>query len=62
MHYTLTVKVQHAVGVLVSILHQLINLLFCDGLAAAADDKGKLLSVDVAVAVPTRKKHTGGDC
>ena len=50
-----TVKVQHAVGVLVSILHQLINLVLCDGLAGAADDEGELLSVDVAVAVPAQK-------
>lgn len=50
-----TVKVQHAVCVFVSILHQLIDLVLCDGFAGAADDEGELLSVDVAVAVPARK-------
>lgn len=52
-----TVKVQHAVGVLVSILHQLVDLVLRDGLAGAADDEGELLSVDVAVAVPAQQ-HT----
>ena len=52
-----TVKVQHAVVVLVSILHQLVDLLLCDWLSGAADDERELLSVDVAVGVPAG--HTG---
>lgn len=51
-----TIKVQHAVGVFVSILHQLINLILCDGFTGAADDEGELLSVNVAVAVPEQNK------
>lgn len=59
-HHARTVKVQHAVGVFVSILHQLINLVLCDGLAGAADDEGELLSVDVAVGVPAQKTEKCG--
>lgn len=51
---TRTVKVQHAIGVLVSILQQLINLILCDALASATDDDGELLSVDVTVTVPVQ--------
>lgn len=52
---TRTVKVQHAVVVLVSVLEQLIDLVLCDLLTGAADDRGELLSVDVTVSVPTHK-------
>lgn len=51
----LTIKVQHAIRVFVSILQQLINLLICDRLASAADDLGELISVNVAVSVPVSK-------
>lgn len=57
-HLPRTVKVQHAIGVLVSVLQQLINFVVCDGFPAAADDQGELVSVDVSVTVPagTREK------
>lgn len=51
----LTIKVQHAIVVFVSVLQQLIDLVLCDRLPSAADDLGELISVNVAVCVPVRK-------
>lgn len=51
----LTIKVQHAISVFVSVLQQLIDLILRDRLSSAADDLSELVPVNVAVGVPVRK-------
>lgn len=53
----ITIKVQHAIIVFVTIPEQLINLLFWHLLASAADDGSELLPVDVTVTVAEERER-----
>lgn len=60
MHHPLTIIVDAAIIVLVAILHELLNVILCDGLAGSLKHHLQLVQVNVAISISAGSGGKGG--